>query len=106
MATYEQLRGLFENPVLLTKVDAAISIAVHTINAENPATADHGARIVWANQAIKDIRAESVKALKIALAGAQVGNGSVTTDALLASTDSAIQTAVNAAIKVLAGIQT
>jgi len=98
MATYAELRGLFNNTELQNKIEVACIVAAETIRGEDPGTTNHTNRLVWAKQTFNAPRNMSEKMLMAVLAA----NKDLTTAAILAATDAAIQTNVNAAVDVFA----
>ena len=98
MATYLDLRGLFGHGDLRNKIEVACIIAAEAIRVEDPATANHANRLVWAKRAFTSpgaIRDEMLMALLAANSAAEVA-------AITGATDVVIQTKVNAAVDVFA----
>lgn len=105
MATLQQVYNLVYDARyndLRSKVIAATAIAAVTVKNEDPATANHAARLVWATATLGDENA-------LRDAGLEMYFRSVTDptvqDAAVAgtATDAAIQNAVNARINAVAG---
>ncbi len=100
MATYLELFDLQNNDDLLRKATTAIAVAADTIRSEATGTANHANRLVWAEKALANPKALTDQVLWAVLAA---NNGS-TVDNITGATDSAIQTNVDAAVDVLAGV--
>lgn len=98
MATYQELAAAAENDALNIKARVAVIIAADVVRAEAPATTNHTARLAWAGRALRDPAGEGKRALWCALAQ----NSGLTSAQILSASDSAFQTAVNAAIDLLA----
>ena len=91
MATYNELRLLFGESSLLFRVEVAVCIKAQAIFQEASPSA---ARLAWAESAFENTNAEAQKFLKYALAA----NKALTAAQILAAADSALQSAVDAAI--------
>lgn len=100
MATYLELKALESDQNLINKVEVAIWSAINTIAGESTGTANHAARVTWAQRAASGTADMARTALRLVLAA----NSSLTPVQMQAASDAAIQTAVNATIVVLAGI--
>ena len=98
MATYMELRGLFNDSDLDNKIEVACIVAAETIRNEASETANHVNRLVWAKNAMNGTTAYSKQMLKALLAA----NKDATVATLKASSDEAIQTAVDAAVDIFA----
>jgi hypothetical protein len=98
MATYAEILSAAENDALNQKCRVAVIIAADVIRAEGTGTTNHAARLAWAAKALKDPVTEGRRALWCALAQ----NSAATLAQIVAATDATIQTAVNAAIDLLA----
>ncbi len=98
MATYLELRQLFENGDLLNKIDVACIIAAEAIRVEAPATANHANRLLWATSVFADPRPASRKMLMAMLAS----NAALTSAQIIAATDAILQTKVTAAVDIFA----
>ena len=101
MATYIELRKLFNDGDLLNKIDVAIIVAANDlINGGTPTTADKA----WAVMARLKPRSQSEIALKALLAD----NKSASVSTIQGSTDSTIQTVVDSVaptlVDALAGV--
>jgi hypothetical protein len=98
MATYVELLQAAEDDTLNKKARVAVIIAADVVRAEAGATANHATRLAWASQALRDPIGEGKRALWCALAQ----NAGLTSAQLLAASDAALQTAINAAVDLLA----
>jgi hypothetical protein len=97
MATYLELRNLFNDGDLLNKIDVAIIVAADALILTTPTTAEKD----WAATALGNPRPQAEKALKDLLAT----NKDATVGAIQGSTDAAIQTRVDAVISILVDAQ-
>jgi len=98
MATYAELYGLFSNASLANRAEVACVVAAEAIRNENPATANHANRLLWAKRVFQGpagVRNEMLMALL-------AGNAGLTVDVLTTVTDANLQTAVNNAVNVFA----
>ena len=98
MATYMELRGLFGNGELSNRVEVACIVAAGTIRSEDAATENHANRLIWAKRAFVNpynIRNEMLMALL-------ADHKDETTTNILAVTDAALQTLIDAAVNVFA----
>lgn len=93
MATYLELRGLFNNDVLLNKVSIALLVAVGALIAGTPTTADKA----YAAAVYDNPQGEARKALMSVLAA----NKDATLSSIKSASDSAIQTNVDAVVSIL-----
>lgn len=102
MATYAELRALFNDPdtSLRGKVEVAVIVAAEAVVNEDGATANHANRVMWAAQAFSNPAAEAKKALMVVLAA----NKAATVAQITEATDPAIQSNVDAVVDVLAGV--
>jgi len=98
MATYAELLTAAEDDNLTKKARVAVIIAADVVRAESAGTANHAARLAWASRALQDPVTEGRRALWCALAQ----NSTLTLAQLTGASDAAVQTAVNAAIDLLA----
>lgn len=99
MATYAEIYDIATtNSALRNKITVACLVAADTIRAENPATANHANRLIWAKRALE--HPEEVGAEMTPAVLAQ--NASATVAAITGATDAAIQTAVNNAVDLFA----
>lgn len=93
MATYLELRGLFNNADLRNRVGSAALISVNAILEGTPTTKDKA----YAVKLISDTHSEAEKILKFVLAA----NHTLTTAQITGSTDPALQTKVDAIVLIL-----
>lgn len=91
MATYNELRGLFATGDLKNRVEVAVIVKAHAIIAEATPSAD---RLAWAEAALASSTNEAAKFLKYVLAA----NKGSTVENIQTANDTAIQTAVDAAV--------
>ena len=97
MATYAEILAAAEDPTLLNKCRVAVIVSADTVRAESAGTTNHTARLAWASKATRDPVSEAKRALWCALAQ----NKALTSAQILAASDAAIQSAVDAAIDLL-----
>lgn len=97
MATYTELYGLTTNIPLLNKVMIAVAILAETIRAEPPTTENHAARVVWAQEALRNVDGTARSLLWVLLAQ----NAAATQAAIENASDAAIQTAVDSAVNLM-----
>lgn len=95
MATYQELRVLFNDSNLLEKVEVAVVIAANTLVAD-PATPDAPDK-AWAAQVFSNPKAEAQKAVMAVLAE----NSGATVSAIQTATDASIQTNVDGVVSTL-----
>lgn len=100
MATYEELFNLADNNTLLDRIAVAITIAAHTVLNEADTVPNHAARLVWARSAFRDPKLQAKSFLHVVLAA----NSNATVTQINAATDQSIQTNINAAVNVFAGV--
>lgn len=99
MATYAELATLMKTPgALLDKITVACIIAAEAIRTEALDTVNHPKRLKWAIMTMQNPESSGKSAIQVVLAQ----NASFTLTQIQSATDSAIQTAVNAAINLLA----
>lgn len=98
MATYQELLQAFEDETLNQKVKVAVIVAADTVRLEVDTQPNHAARMKWAGKALRDQAGEAKRALWAAL----VQNRTLTLAQIKAATDAALQTAVDAAVDLLA----
>lgn len=96
MATYLELRNLFNDAPLRNRVTVAVAIAAQGIIAN--AGTETATRIAWAQRALRSPEAEGASALVYALAA----NNALTVAQISAATDVALQAAIDAAVNGLA----
>lgn len=98
MATYNELRGLFNHDGLRNKIEVACVIAAEAIRTEDAGTDNHANRLTWAKQAFSNpssIRDEMLMALLAA-------NKDAAPETITAVSDSTLQTLIDAAVNVFA----
>tara|TARA_R110002096_G_scaffold34857_2_gene99322 strand:+ start:392 stop:685 length:294 start_codon:yes stop_codon:yes gene_type:complete len=97
MATYTEIRDLFNDSVLKNRVEVAVIIAANGL-------ADNASNNAWVSQAYNNPKAEAGKALMAVLAA----NNGLSVAAIQGANDAAIQGAVDTAVatlvKALAGV--
>ena len=98
MATYTELRNLFNNSELKNRVSVACIVAAETIRGEDTATTNHANRLLWAKQAFKNPNGVSSEMLMALLAA----NKDAEVAAIEGATDAVIQTKVDAAVDLFA----
>ena len=106
MATYEEIRSLFQEISLRNKVEVAVCEAARIIAAvedttDSPwdqAAGAHDLRVKWAAKAIQSTASEANRVYKYVLAA----NKSATISQILGASDSAIQGNVNEVVDLLA----
>ena len=98
MATYLELHGLRADSDLRYRVQVATWIAAEAIRVEDPATANHTNRVIWAKQVLgfADQHAEQM------LCAVLAANHGLTVAQITGASDAAIQSAVNAAVDLVA----
>lgn len=98
MATYLEIKTLFNDSDLNDKVQVACLIASKTVKDESAAAPNHANRLKWAKAAFANPTSAATAMLKVLLAD----NNTLTLVQIQAASDAAIQSAVNAAINVFA----
>lgn len=98
MATYTELRGLINDPTLKDKISIALLIAAETIRTEATDTANHANRLKWAKKVLNDPDGNADDMLRALLAQ----NKTLTVAQIQATTDAALQTAVDNAVNIFA----
>ena len=98
MATYEDLRTLFNHNELLNKIAVACIVAAEAIRTEAPSTTNHANRLVWAKAAFVDTKTIRKHMLMAVLAA----NKTLDVSAITGASDASIQSTVNSAVDVLA----
>ena len=106
MATYEELRGLFQEVSLRNKVEVAVCEAARIIASAEDSTdppwdqtaGAHDLRIKWAVKAIQSTVSEAERVYKYVLAA----NKSATVAQIMSASDTAIQDNVNDVVDLLA----
>jgi len=101
MATYSELRALFNHNELRNNIEVACIVAAETIRGEEPPDAN---RRLWANATMDNPRSTSQKMLMAVLAANKdldVGDAQ-TANTILGATDAQIQAKVDAAVDLFA----
>lgn len=100
MATYAELLSAFENETLKKRIRVACWVAADIVRAESNATTNHANRMLWAREVFRnpDVVAEQMITAVLAQ------NRAVALATILAADDAAVQTAVNNAVDLLAGV--
>lgn len=99
MATYTELNTLSTDAALLARVKAAVAISADTIRQESSAAPNNLQRKAWAREALKapDVAANNIIWLVLAQ------NRSFTASQISGGSDASLQTAVDAAVNIMAG---
>ncbi len=101
MATYTELYALQANDdELLHKVAVATWLAADVVRAEDVATTNHTNRVAWAGRVLNGGLSHAQQMLRAVLAA----NAGLTVAAITGATDVAIQSKVNDAIDLVAGV--
>ena len=90
MATYSEIRDLFNDDTLRNRVEVAIIISANGL-------ADNASNNAWVADAYSSPRGEAEKALMAVLAS----NNGLTVEQITGATDAALQTAVDSAVATL-----
>jgi hypothetical protein len=98
MATYLELHSLWANDSLRNRIAVACIVATDTIRLEDVGTVNHANRLTWAKLVLGDPQAQA----KLMLMAVLAQNKALATEAILAASDAALQTAVGNAINMLA----
>jgi hypothetical protein len=98
MATYDELLQAAENATLRNRIRVACVIAAEAVRTEVGTTTNHANRLIWAKAVFANPTAEADRMLWAVLAQ----NKAATLAQITGATDSAIQTAVSAAVDVFA----
>lgn len=98
MATYTELFDLMNDSALRNRVSVACLVAAEAVRVEAAGTANHANRLLWAKATFADARGAGERMLPAILAQ----NSGLTRAQILAAADSALQSAVNAAVDVFA----
>lgn len=103
MATYAELLTIASTSsgeALRNRIRVGVVVAADVIRAEAPGTANHANRLIWARQALNNPDAEAQRMLWAVLAQ----NRAFTVAQITGADDATVQTAVNAAVDLLAGV--
>jgi hypothetical protein len=101
MATYAEIMGIVggtSGDALKLQIRVAIVVAANSILNEAAGTTNHAARLIWAKEAVSSPDVEAQKMLWAVLAQ----NAALTVTQITTASDSAVQTAVNGAVNLLA----
>ena len=98
MATYLELYAQRNQQQLLEKVTVAVVVAADAIRTEDAGTTNHANRVKWAKEALDNPVRMAERVIWLVLAA----NKTATMQQINDASDSAIQTAVNAVVNVLA----
>ena len=98
MATYLELYTQRNQQQLLEKVTVAVVVAADAIRTEDAGTTNHANRVKWAKEALDNPVRMAERVIWLVLAA----NKTATMQQINDASDSAIQTAVNAVVNVLA----
>lgn len=93
MASYEELRSLFNNSDLINRIDVAIIISANNLLAGTPTATEQS----WAAYVFSKPRVEAEKALMAVLAT----NNTLTTAQITSALDPALQSAVDTVVPTL-----
>ena len=91
MASYTELRNLFNNDALRNRVEVALIVKVHSILQEDSPSDE---RLTWAKGVLSSSRNEAESLLKYVLAA----NANLTVEQLSQASDAALLTAVGVAV--------
>jgi hypothetical protein len=98
VATYPELLALAQNDDLRQRTRVAAVVAADVIRLEGSGVTNHTLRLAWAKRALEDPVAQGERLLWAVLAQ----NRALTAAQIVSATDSGLQTAVNAAVDLLA----
>ena len=98
MATYTELRNLFNNSELKNRVSVACIVAAETIRGEDIGTTNHANRLLWAKNAFNNPNGVSTEMLMALLAT----NKDAAVATIEAATDAVLQTLVDATVNLFA----
>ncbi len=98
MATYLELRALFNESDLVNKLQVACLVAAEAIRIEDGGTTNHANRLIWAKACFDNPQDKAEKLLMAVLAS----NKDLTVVQITGASDAALQTKVDAAIDVFA----
>jgi len=93
MATYQELRSLFNDSDMMEKMDVAVVIAANNLITGTETAADKA----WISSVLANPRPEAEKAMLVVLAE----NSGLEVSAIQSATDSAIQNNVNTIVPIL-----
>lgn len=98
MATYEELEDLFNAPRLKAQTRVAVIVAAADINSEDPATANHANRLMWAKSAFANTEHVAEDVRKAVLAA----NKNATVAQINSATDAQVQANVDGVVDLFA----
>ena len=98
MATYQELYTIRNHQALLERTAIAITIAAAAIRDEDSGTANHANRLIWAKEALQGPLSMAERMIFLLLAD----NKAFTVAQITGATDASLQTAVNAAVNLMA----
>lgn len=98
MATYAELLTASSNDILRQKIRVACIIAAEKVRTESGATTNHANRLLWAKAVFANPEAEGNRMIWAVLAQ----NAAQTYAVIIGASDTAVQTAVDAAVDVFA----
>jgi len=98
MATYMEIKELYNHSDLQDKVEVACIVAAETIRTEDTGTTNHANRMVWAKSAF-DNPTQTRNGMLMALLAA---NNELTVAQITGASDATIQAKVDAAVDVFA----
>lgn len=105
MVTLLEVKDLFDNPILLKKIESAVTIAAEKISSGNddvpPFDQTAGARdnrVRWGANAVTSTLPEAKRIMKVVLAA----NASLTVEQIEGASDANIQSNVDAAVDLIA----
>ncbi len=98
MASYLELHALLSDATLLQRMTLSVAVAADTIGKESGSTPYHAERCAWARRALQNPDGTARQLLLCVIAQ----NRTFTTAEIQAAGDASLQTAVDAAIPLLA----
>jgi len=107
MATYTEIRNLYNDSAMRNKVATAVAIAADTVMRGNDNVApfsqvagDHDKRVVWAKDALGNTETYAKQFWESVLAA----NNTLTVAQITGASDSALQSKVNDSVDLFAGV--
>ncbi len=98
MASYSDLKLLFNDSRLVTRVEVACIIAAETIRNEDSGITNHNNRLIWAKGAFSNTHGTAVQMMKALLAA----NRNLDSSVIANASDEAIQSDVDDAVDIFA----
>lgn len=98
MATYTEIFDLGSNAALRNRVTVACLVAAQAVAAEDPGTANHANRLLWAKSVFSDPLSAGQHMLMACLAA----NAALTPTQITGASDAALLSAVKGALNVFA----